>query len=129
MTHCRLWRSRSRNRFDPLNGMERNAVIVGNSIVRHVSAALAKGNVHTHCFPGACVLDVSVQISMILKGNERICAVVLHVGVNDIKLRQTETLKRDFRSLSETVCSTLPAMRIIVSGHVFLHIDEDTKGC
>uniref|UniRef100_A0A9J8CB73 Uncharacterized protein n=1 Tax=Cyprinus carpio carpio TaxID=630221 RepID=A0A9J8CB73_CYPCA len=42
MTHCRLWRSRSRNRFDPLNGMERNAVIVGNSIVRHVSAALAK---------------------------------------------------------------------------------------
>uniref|UniRef100_A0A672N771 Kinesin-like protein n=1 Tax=Sinocyclocheilus grahami TaxID=75366 RepID=A0A672N771_SINGR len=31
-----------------------------------------------------------------------ICQVVLHAGANDTKLRQTETLKRDFRSLIET---------------------------
>ncbi len=74
---------------------------------------------HTHCFPGARVLDVSAQIPTILKDDESIAAVaavVIHAGANDIKLRQTETLKRDFRSLIETVRSTSPVATIIVSG-------------
>ncbi len=58
----------------------------------------------------------SVQIPAILKDDESIAAVVIHAGANDTKLRQTETLKRDFRSLIETVRSTLPATTIIVSG-------------
>ncbi len=65
--------------------------------------------VHTHCLPGARVLDVSVQIPAILKDDESVAAVVIHAGANDTKLRQTETLKRDFRSLIETVRSTSPA--------------------
>uniref|UniRef100_A0A9J8BQG9 SGNH hydrolase-type esterase domain-containing protein n=2 Tax=Cyprinus carpio carpio TaxID=630221 RepID=A0A9J8BQG9_CYPCA len=40
----------------------------------------------------------------------------LHAGVNDTTQRQTETLKRDFRSLIETVRSKTPAATIIVSG-------------
>ncbi len=60
--------------------------------------------------------DVSAQIPAILKDDESVGAVVLHAGVNDTKLRQTETLKRDFRSLIETVRSTSPATTIIVSG-------------
>ncbi len=95
---------------------ERDAVIVGDSIVRHVRATLAEGKVRTHCFPSARVLDVSAQIPAILKDDESVGAVVLHAGVNDTKLRQTETLKRDFRSLIETVCSTSPATMIIMSG-------------
>ncbi len=90
-------------------------MIVGDSIVRHVRAT-AEGKVRTHCFPGARVLDVSAQIPTILKGDESIAAVVIHAGVNDTKMRQTETLKRDFRSLIETVRSTLPATTIMVSG-------------
>ncbi len=90
-------------------------MIVGDSIVRHIHATLAKGKVHTHCFPGACVLYVSAQIPAILNGDESVAAVVIHAGVNDTKLRQTETLKRDFRSLIETVRSTSPTMTIIVS--------------
>ncbi len=70
----------------------------------------------TDCFPGARVLDISAQIPAILKNDESIAAVVIHVGVNDTKLWQTETLKRDFRSLIETVGSTSLAMTIIVSG-------------
>uniref|UniRef100_A0A8C2J8M1 SGNH hydrolase-type esterase domain-containing protein n=1 Tax=Cyprinus carpio TaxID=7962 RepID=A0A8C2J8M1_CYPCA len=104
----------TRNRFSPLRETERDAVIVGDSIVRHVRATLAEGKVHTHCFPGARVLDVSVQIPAILKADESHRAVVLHTGVNDTT--QTETLKRDFRSLIETVRSTTPAATIIVSG-------------
>ncbi len=62
------------------------------------------------------VLNVSVQIPAILKDDESVAAVVIHIGVNDSKIRQRETLKRDFRSLIETVRSTSPATTIIVSG-------------
>ncbi|KAK3545984.1 hypothetical protein QTP70_018816 [Hemibagrus guttatus] len=53
-------------------------------------------------------------VPAILKKNIR--AVVLHAGTNDIGLRQTEILKKDFRSLVEKVRTTLPTTRIIVSG-------------
>ncbi|KAK3561076.1 hypothetical protein QTP86_026363, partial [Hemibagrus guttatus] len=53
------------------------------------------------------------QVPAILKKN--IGAVVLHAGMNDIRLRQTEILKKDFRSLVEKVRTTSPT-RIIVSG-------------
>ncbi len=106
----------SRNRFTPLCETDRDAVVIRDSIVRHVRATLAKGKVHTHCLPGARVLDVSVQIPAILKDDESVAAVVIHAGANDTKLRQTETLRRDFRSLVETVRSTSPVAAIIVSG-------------
>ncbi len=73
-------------------------------------------------------LDVSAQIPAILKGDKSVGTVVLHAEMNDTKLRQTETLKRDFRSLIESVRSTSPAMTIIVSRRVFPCIDKDTKG-
>ncbi|XP_051736927.1 uncharacterized protein LOC127505425 isoform X3 [Ctenopharyngodon idella] len=106
----------TRNRFSPLREAERDAVVIGDSIVRHVHATTTKGKVRSHCFPGARVLDVSAQVPAILNGAESIGAVVLHVGVNDTRLRQTEVLKQDFRSLIETVRATSPATRIIVSG-------------
>ncbi len=59
---------------------------------------------------------VLVLIVALLKDDESVAAVVIHAGANDTKLRQTETLKRDFRSLIETVRSTSPATTIIVSG-------------
>ncbi len=118
----------SRNRFTPLCETERDAVIIGDSIVRDVRATLAEGKVHTHCFPGARVLDVSVQIPTIMKDDESVAAVaavVIHAGVNDTKLRQTETLKRDFRSLIETAHRP---KRQSSCQDLFLRIDEDTKG-
>ncbi len=83
----------SRNRFAPLCETDRDAVVIGDSIVRHVRATLAEGKVHTHCLPGTRVLDVSVQIPAILKDDESVAAVVIHAGANDTKLRQTDTLK------------------------------------
>ncbi|KAK3545267.1 hypothetical protein QTP70_002893 [Hemibagrus guttatus] len=104
----------TQNRFAPLRETECDTVIIGDSIVRHVRATGAKGKVHTRCLPGARVLDVSAQVPAILKKN--IGAVVLHAGTNDIRLRQTEILKKDFRSLVELVRTTSPTTRIIVSG-------------
>ncbi|XP_053084636.1 uncharacterized protein LOC128317269 [Pangasianodon hypophthalmus] len=105
----------TRNRFAPLRESESDAVIIGDSIVRHVHATTAKGKVRTRCFPGARVLDVAAQVPAIRSG-KNIGAVVLHAGTNDTRLRQTEILKKDFRSLIEKVCSTSPTTRIIVSG-------------
>ncbi|XP_059367800.1 uncharacterized protein LOC132106159 [Carassius carassius] len=79
-----------RNRFAPLRETGRDAVIIGDSIVRHIPA--------------------------ILKADESPRAFMLHAGVNDTTLQQTETLKRDFSSLIETVRSMTPAATIIVSG-------------
>ncbi|XP_058241406.1 uncharacterized protein LOC131350221 isoform X2 [Hemibagrus wyckioides] len=54
------------------------------------------------------------QVPAILTKN--IGAVVLHAGTNDIRLRQTEILKKDFKNLVEKVRTTSPPTRIIVSG-------------
>ncbi|KAK3552052.1 hypothetical protein QTP70_031777, partial [Hemibagrus guttatus] len=78
----------TQNRFTPLHETACDAVIIGDSIIRHVPVILKKN----------------------------IGAVVLHAGTNDIRLRQTEILKKDFRSLVELVCTTSPTTRIIVSG-------------
>ncbi|KAK3567730.1 hypothetical protein QTP86_024062 [Hemibagrus guttatus] len=99
---------------EPLRETKCDAVIIGDSIVWHVCATAAKGKVHTRCLPGARVLDVSAQVPAILKKN--IGAVVLHAGMNNIRLRQTEILKKEFRSLVEKVRTTSPTTRIIVSG-------------
>ncbi len=80
----------SRNRFAPLCETDRDAVVIGDSIVRHVRATLAEGKVHTHCLPGARVLDVSAQIPAILKDDESVATVVIHAGANDTRLWQTE---------------------------------------
>ncbi len=111
-----LFEISTRNRFAPLCETVCEAVIIGDSIVRHVRATLAESKVHTHCFPDARVLDVSAQIPKILKDDRERCSRCDSRGVNDAKLRQTKTLKRDFRSLIETVRSKSPATTIIVSG-------------
>ncbi|CAM4641999.1 unnamed protein product [Leuciscus chuanchicus] len=92
----------TQNRFSPLRETERDAVIIGDSIVRHVHATLGKSKVQSHCFPGARVSEIAARVPEILNGDERVGTVVLHAGVNDIRLRQTEILKKDFRNLIDT---------------------------
>ncbi|XP_048010625.1 uncharacterized protein LOC125244575 [Megalobrama amblycephala] len=106
----------TRNRFSPLREAEHDAMVLENSIVLHVHATKTKGKERSHRFPGARVLDVATQVPAILNGAENMGAVVLHAGVNDTRLRQTEVLKQDFRSQIETVKATSPATKIIMSG-------------
>ncbi|MCJ8746257.1 hypothetical protein PDJAM_G00139700 [Pangasius djambal] len=71
-----------------------------HSLASFVESFSAKGKVLTCCFPGARVLDVAAQVPTILN-KKNIGPVVLHAGTNDTRLRQTEILKKDFRSLVE----------------------------
>ncbi|KAK3522277.1 hypothetical protein QTP86_001369, partial [Hemibagrus guttatus] len=88
LVHVGAWRVCDNNH----HLTECDAVIIGDSIVRHVRATVAKCKVRTRCHPDARLFDVSAQVPMILKKN--IGAVVLHAGTNDIGLRQTEILKK-----------------------------------
>ncbi|KAK3534941.1 hypothetical protein QTP70_002024 [Hemibagrus guttatus] len=90
LLHCHppVFEISTQNYFATLRETECDTVIIGDSIVRHVPAILKKN----------------------------IGAVVLHAGTNNIRLRQMEILKKDFRSLVEKVCTTSPTTRIIVSG-------------
>ncbi|XP_057216804.1 uncharacterized protein LOC130570493 [Triplophysa rosa] len=111
-----VFESPTRNRFAALCKTECHAVVIGDSFFRNVRASSTKGKVHTHCFPGARVLDVSEQVPAILKDDANVGAIVLHAGVNDVRMRQSEILKRDFRSMIETVRNASPTARIIISG-------------
>ncbi|CAM4457939.1 unnamed protein product [Leuciscus chuanchicus] len=104
----------TQNRFSPLRETERDAVIIGDSIVRHVRATLGKSKVHSHCFPGARVSEIATHVPEILNGDERVGTVVLHAGVNDIRMRQTEILKKDFRNLIDMLMVFLAVILSVV---------------
>ncbi|KAI2648116.1 RNA-directed DNA polymerase from mobile element jockey [Labeo rohita] len=95
----------TRNRFAPLRETERDAVIIGDSIVR--PHPLFSWCSRSRCF---CA-DTRDPEGRRERRRDRPAR-----GVNDTRLRQTEVLKRDFSSLIETVRSTSPTTRIIVSG-------------
>ncbi|GAA6095240.1 E3 ubiquitin/ISG15 ligase TRIM25-like isoform X3, partial [Tachysurus ichikawai] len=80
----------TQNRFAPLRETDRDAVIIRDSIVRHVRATVAKGKARTHCLPGARVLDVAAQVPRVVSRNT---GAVLHAGSNDTSLKQSEILK------------------------------------
>ncbi|CAM4322044.1 unnamed protein product [Leuciscus chuanchicus] len=104
----------TQNCFSRLCETERDAVIIGDSIVRHVHATLGKSKVHSHCFPAARVSEIAAHVPEILNGDKRVGTVVLHAGVNDIRLRQTEVLKKDFRNLIDTKTSSRYKSEVLI---------------
>ncbi|KAK3516443.1 hypothetical protein QTP70_014189, partial [Hemibagrus guttatus] len=99
---------------------QRKATLESSRTDAHLSQAQRKdaarrGFVHSGAgVPRSLDTAAGEGVPAILKKNIR--AVVLHAGTNDIRLRQTEILKKDFRSLMKKVCTTSPTTRIIVSG-------------
>ncbi|KAK3506014.1 hypothetical protein QTP70_018538, partial [Hemibagrus guttatus] len=105
----------TQNRFAPLRETECDTVIIGDSIVRHVRATAAKGkgahSLSSWCSCSRCLCTGTRD------PEEEIGAVVLHAGTNDIRLRQTEILKKDFRSLGELVRTHRPRRGSSCQGH------------
>ncbi len=109
----------------PLRSSPRDAVIVENSIVRHVRATLAEGKVHTHCFPGASVLNVSAQILTILKrASGRSCCMQVWTTPSCGRRRHWKGTSGAWSRRYAAHC----LQRRSSCQDLFARIDEDTKG-
>ncbi|KAJ8388167.1 hypothetical protein AAFF_G00136330 [Aldrovandia affinis] len=75
------------------------ALVVGSSMVRHIVVPKAV----TYSMPGATVSDINSVITMLIEDHPQASSDVLHVGANDLKFQQSETLKKDFMTLINTV--------------------------
>ncbi|KAK3519659.1 hypothetical protein QTP86_002801, partial [Hemibagrus guttatus] len=84
----------------------------GAGVPRSLDAAAAEDASQP---PGRGPLPLRRHLSSRSRRRTASGAVVLHAGTNDIRLRQTEILKKDF-SLVELVRTTSSTTRIIVSG-------------
>lgn len=112
------------NRFAPLSEAPaeepvQSTLVIGDSIVRHVKLATPLGApaATVTCIPGARAPDISGNLRLL--GNRRYSRVVIHVGANDIRLRQSEVTKANVKEVvkqaqtlsEEVICSGPIPMR------------------
>lgn len=98
-------------------GKKRNAVVIGDSIVRGTDRRFCEPDRYTRmvcCLPGARVRDVSNRVQSILRGEGEQPDVLIHVGTNDIDKKREEVLKRDYRELGWKLRDR--TSRVVISG-------------
>ncbi|KAL7887937.1 hypothetical protein AOLI_G00029110 [Acnodon oligacanthus] len=95
---------RGSNRFAPLSEAPaeepvKGALVIGDSIVRHVKLATPLGTpaVRVRCLLGARAPDISGNLRLL--ADRRYSRLVIHVGANDIRLRQSEITKANVREV------------------------------
>lgn len=98
-------------------GVRRNAVVIGDSIIRGVDRVLCgQQNMSRRlcCLPGARVKDISAMLERNLQREGEDPVVVVHVGTNDIGRTRKEDLLKEFEQLGNKLKSR--TSRVLISG-------------